>query len=107
MEITIFYILVGIGVFFSSCSQILLKKSAQKKHSSKITEIFNKQVIFAYSVFVVSVVMNIIALANGVKLKDLPILEALGYIFVPLLSFSLLHETLSRRTLSAIALIIG
>lgn len=107
MEITFFYILVGLGVFLSSCSQILLKKSAQKEHSSMITEMLNKQVIFAYSVFVVSVVINIVALANGVNVKDLPILEALGYIFVPLLSFTLLHEAINRRTLSAIALIIS
>ena len=69
------YILVAVGVFLSSCSQILLKKSAQVGHSSMIAEMLNKRVIL----------INIIALAHGVKVKDLPILEALGYIFVPLL----------------------
>ena len=44
MEILTFYILVAIGVFLSSCSQILLKKSAQREHTSKIAEMLNGQV---------------------------------------------------------------
>lgn len=101
-----FYILVAVGVFLSSCSQILLKKSAQVEHSSKITEMLNKRVIFAYGIFFCSVVINIIALAHGVKVKDLPILEALGYIFVPLLSLVFLQEKFSKRTSLAIVFII-
>lgn len=106
MEVLIFYILVAIGVFFSSCSQILLKKSAQKEHTSKIAEMMNKQVIFAYSIFFVSVVVNVIALGHGVNVKDLPILESLGYIFVPVLSLIFLKEQINGRSIAALSMII-
>ena len=106
MEILTFYILVAIGVFLSSCSQILLKKSAQRKHTSKITEMLNRQVIFAYGVFFISVTINVVALGHGVKVKDLPILEALGYIFVPILSLIFLKEKISGKNIVALSMII-
>ena len=107
MEVMMFYLLVAIGVFFSSCSQILLKKSAQKNHATKVSEILNKQVIVAYSVFFLSVIFNVIALRYGVEVKDLPILEALGYVFVPFLSLLFLKERISRKSAWAILMIIG
>lgn len=107
MEVLTFYILVAIGVFLSSCSQILLKKSAQKGHTSKIAEMLNKQVIFAYGVFFVSVIINVVALGHGVKVKDLPILEALGYIFVPILSYIFIKEKITKRCATAIMMILG
>lgn len=107
MEDLAFYILVAIGVLLSSCSQILLKKSAQREHTSKIAEMLNRQVIFAYSVFFISVIFNVIALGHGVNVKDLPVLESLGYVFVPLLSFVFLEEKITRKTALAMFLIIG
>lgn len=44
-------------------------------------------------------------MSNGVNLKDMPILESLGYIFVPLLSLLVLHEKITARTGLAIVLI--
>lgn len=107
MEILIFYILVAIGVFLSSCSQILLKKSAQREHTSMIAEMMNKQVIFAYSIFLVSVIVNVIALGHEVNVKDLPILESLGYIFVPVLSLIFLKEQISGRDIAALSMIVA
>ena len=107
VEVMIFYILVAVGVFFSSCSQILLKKSAQKNHATKVSEILNKQVIVAYSIFFMSVIFNVIALKYGIEVKDLPILEALGYVFVPLLSLAFLKERITRKSAWAILMIIG
>lgn len=106
MEVIAFYILVAIGVFLSSCSQILLKKSAQREHTSKVSEILNKQVIIAYSVFFISVIFNVIALRYGVNVKDLPILEALGYVFVPILSLVFLKEEITKRNAWALLVII-
>ena len=106
MEIGEFYLLVAVGVFLASCSQILLKKSAQKDHSSKIAEVLNRNVVFAYGVFLCTVIINTIALGHGVNVKDLPILEALGYIFVPVLSFLFLNEKMAKKDLFAVILII-
>lgn len=106
MEILKFYILVAIGVFLSSCSQIVLKKSVQREHKSKIAEILNRQVIFAYSLFFISVFINVVALRHGVKVKDLPILEALGYIFVPMMSLFFLKEKICKNNIIALSMII-
>jgi len=106
MEDLIFYLLVALGVFFSSCSQILLKKSAQRVHSKQVYEMLNVQVVFAYSIFLISVVINVIALANGVRVKDLPVLETLGYIFVPILSLFFLKERLTLKRLVALVIIL-
>lgn len=105
-EITIWYLLVVIGVFFSACSQIFLKKSADKYHDSFIRSILNFRVITAYVVFFCSIFINITALSQGVNLKDIPIIESLGYIFVPLLSLLVLKENITKWTIGAIAFII-
>ena len=46
----------------------------------------NWKVIIAYAIFGGALLINITAMSKGVKLKDLPILESLGYIFVPTLA---------------------
>ncbi len=66
----------------------------------------NVQVVFAYSIFLISVVINVIALANGVRVKDLPVLETLGYIFVPILSLFFLKERLTLKRLVALVIIL-
>lgn len=105
-EIAIWYLFVVIGVFFSACSQILLKKSADKHHDGFIHSMFNFRVIIAYVIFFCSIFINITALSRGVNLKDIPIIESLGYVFVPLLSLFALKENITKRTLGAIAFII-
>ncbi len=43
---------------------------------------------------------------HGVQLKEMAMLESLGYIFVPLLSVVLLKEQVSKRIVCGILLII-
>lgn len=66
----------------------------------------NWRVIMAYAIFFASLFINITAMSQGVNLKDLPILESLGYVFVPLLSYWVLKEKITKRTLTSIALIL-
>ncbi len=102
----IYYLIVIIGVFACSASQLLLKKSATVEHKSVIYEMLNWRVIFAYSIMLATLIANIYAMSKGVMLKDMPILEATGYIFVPMLSLLVFGEKLNRNSLLAIALII-
>lgn len=106
MEKITFYILVIIGVFLCSCSQLLLKKSADMECKNLIQSILNWRVILAYSIFFGSIIINITAMQNGVCLKNLPILESLGYIFVPFLSFLMLKEKITKQTFLSILLIL-
>ena len=102
------YLIVVIGVFVCSASQLLLKKSAIAKHKSAIYEMLNWRVVLAYSVMFGTLITNIYALGHGVLLKDMPILGATGYIFVPLLSWLFLSEKITRvKILSLLFILVG
>ena len=102
----IYYLIVVIGVFACSASQLLLKKSATIVHRSAIFELLNWRVMVAYGVMFATLVTNIYAMSNGVQLKDMPVLEALGYVFVPMLSFFFLQERIDKRSLLSIVLVV-
>lgn len=101
-----YYICVISGIFACSLSQLLLKRSANKEHSSRIYELLNPLVIMAYGIFFCSLMINIWAMRHGVQLKEMAMLESLGYVFVPLLSFFLLKEQVSKKMVYGILLII-
>ena len=105
-EIGWFYLLVITGIFLCSCSQLLLKKSADREHKSFLRSMLNWRVILAYGIFFGSLLINVTAMQHGVELKNMPILEALGYIFVPILSYLVLKEKISKQTLLSITLIL-
>lgn len=101
-----YYLFVILGIFACSLSQLLLKRSANKEHTSRIYEMLNPLVIMAYGIFFCSLIINIWAMRHGVQLKEMAMLESLGYIFVPLLSVVLLKEQVSKRMVCGILLII-
>ena len=103
----IYYIFVIMGVFLCSLSQLLLKKSANVEHQSRIHEILNPLVIVAYTIFFGSLLINIWAMSNGLQLKEMAMLESLGYVFVPLLSVIVLKEQMTRRTILAVFVILS
>lgn len=100
------YLLVILGIFSCSLSQLFLKKSANREHKNKLFEIINPLVIFSYTIFFCSLLINIWAMSHGLEMKELAMLESLGYVFVPILSYLVLKETISMRTISAIAVIL-
>ena len=63
-------------------------------------------VIIAYAVFLCSLLVNIWAMSKGVQLKEIAMLESLGYVFVPILSFLILKENISRRAICATLIVI-
>ena len=101
------YLLVIFEILACSCSQIFLKISAKRKYHSKVLELLNPWVIFSYGVFSFVLLINIWAMSKGVQLKEIAVLESLGYIFVPMFSFVFLKEKVSKRTILAMLLIMG
>lgn len=102
----IYYLIVLTGVFACSASQLLLKKSAMMSYRHAWGTMLNWRVFLAYGIMFATIITNIFAMRNGVQLKDMPILEAAGYIFVPVLSFFVLKEKITVRTWGSIALIL-
>ena len=92
------------SVFISSCSQIILKKSAQVKYDHWIREYLNIRVISAYSIFFLSSFLTMYAY-KYVPLSFGPMLEACGYIFVTILGVCILKERVGKRKLAGMALI--
>lgn len=104
-ELVIYSSVLLISVFISSISQIMLKKSTQENHSSKIKEYLNPVVIIAYILFFGCTFITLYAL-KVVPLSMSPILEASGYIFVAILSYIFLKEKLTKKQLIGMGLII-
>ena len=89
-----------IGTFISSLSQVMLKKSADKKYDSALKEYLNPLVIGAYTIFVISTFLSILAY-KGIPLSMGPILEATGYFYV-----KIFHEKMNSKKIAALGLII-
>ena len=102
-----YYGLFLLSVLLSSLSQVVLKKSANKKYSNHMAEYLNPYVIGAYGVFVIATVLTALAY-RGVPLSMGPVLEATGYIYIAFLSVLVLKEKLSfRRIMGNILIIAG
>ena len=101
-----YYLIVLIGVFACSTSQLLLKKSASVVHENRLKEILNWRVILSYGIMFITLITNIYAMNNGVMLKDMPILEATGYIFVAILSYFFLKERMNKTYIFSLVLIL-
>jgi len=86
------------AVFISCCAQIILKKSAQKKYDSTIKEYLNLRVFIGYSMLMLPTLISVWAL-KGIQLKNAPILESVGYIYILILSKVFLKEKITKNKL--------
>lgn len=103
--IILYSLILLFGVFVSSVSQVMLKKAAQKKYDSPIKEYLNPLVICAYMLFVVTTLLSILAY-HGIPLSMGPILEATSYIYVTFFGVKIFGETISKRKIVSLCLII-
>lgn len=94
------------SVFISSISQILLKISANKIYPNRLKEYLNPWVITAYTIFLVSSLLTVIAYRK-IPLSWGPLLESLNYLFVSALSYFLLKERLTKRQFLGLLFILG
>lgn len=104
-EKILFSLIFIFGVFISSISQIVLKKSAQIEYGSKIKEYLNPRVIFAYIIFFGATLCSVWAY-TVIPLSLGPILESAGYIFVAFLSWLFLKEKITKQKLLGLSVII-
>jgi small multidrug resistance pump len=104
-ELTANLLIIIAGVFIASFAQTLLKRSAIEKHKSPIAAFFNVRVILAYMLIAASMVLSFIGLRK-VPLSYTPIPESLGQVFVLLFSYLLLGESISKKKMLGILLIL-
>ncbi|MGN0305417.1 MAG: multidrug ABC transporter [Lachnospiraceae bacterium] len=102
-----YFLLAVCSVCIASVSQILLKKGAGQSYSSKIREYLNGYVITGYGMLFVSMVLTIMAYKH-LSFLSIPVVEALGYILVPILSFFVFRERITlRKTLGILCILAG
>ena len=102
---TVYYLMVVLGVLLAAMSQMLLKKSSLSTHASVINEYLNCWVILGYTLLALSLVLDIWAMSYGVLAKEVSSLESLSYFFVPLLSAVFFKERITKTRIVAIVLI--
>lgn len=104
--LTKFSLIYVLSTLISSFSQMILKKSSQKKYSSKIREYLNPLVISAYGIFFLCTFVTMYAL-KVVPLSMSPMLESTGYIFVAILSRVFFKEIPDKRQIIGLLLILA
>ncbi|MGN0334201.1 MAG: EamA family transporter [Lachnospiraceae bacterium] len=101
----LFICLFLFSVFISSCSQILLKKGANKTYKNIIEEYLNPLVITAYSIFLLSSFLTMYSY-KYVPLSIGPMIEAVGYVFIAVLGRIFLKEKINKKTAIGMGLIL-
>ncbi len=99
-------LILVVGTFISSISQVMLKKAAMKEYANVIREYLNPLVIFAYVLFFVSTLASLLAY-KGIPLSMGPVLEGSAYIFVTLFGVTIFKEKLSTKKVIALLLILA
>ncbi len=102
---TKYALIILFGTFIASCSQIVLKKAAEKEYPSKIAEYLNPMVMGAYIVFFGASLCSVLGY-KGVPLSLGPILEATGYIWVAVLGKIFLNEKIGAKKATGLLVII-
>ena len=98
-------VILLLGVFISSISQVMLKKASMRQYESRVREYLNPLVIFAYVLFVGTTFLSILAY-KGIPLSMGGVLEATGYIYVTVFGVLIFHEKINAKKLIALALIL-
>lgn len=100
------YLYLIAGVSMASFSQILLKKSAGRQYGVWWREYVNLLVVSGYAMLFGSTFLNVLGL-RALSYMDGPVVESLGYILVPVLSYFLLREKMTRRKVLGIGCIVA
>ena len=94
-----------LSVLVAACSQILLKKSAQKTYPNVIREYVNPYVILGYAMMVGSTLLTVAAY-KGLDYKNGPVIEALGFPLIMILGRVFFGEKLTKKKLLGNGLIL-
>ncbi len=102
----LFFLIALASVLIADISQIILKKAAVKTYDKWYKAYLNVPVILAYGLFFLSTVCSVIALKR-LPLSWSPMWQAMGQVFVPVLSFFVLKEKFTKRKVLGIVVIIA
>ena len=105
-SVVVYSLILVFGVFISSVSQVILKKSSAVKKESFIKEYLNAPVIVAYSLFFAATLLSIIAY-KVIPMMLGVVLDSTSYIFVTVFGLIFFKEKLNLKKAAALMLIIS
>ena len=94
------------GVFLASIAQAMLKHAAQQKSRTRMQAYLNPWVISAYAILFGTTFLAIYAY-RGIPLSMGAVLESTSYLYVTFWGYRLFHETVNRRKVLALCLIVA
>ena len=100
-----FLLLALFSVVIASFSQVVLKLGAGKTYNSKIREYLNVYVITGYGMLFISMVITVVVYSR-LSYLSVPVIEAVGYVLVPVLSYFIFKEKFTKRKLLGIVFIL-
>lgn len=92
------------AVALSAASQMLLKRAAKTSYPNPIREYLNVWVIGGYGLLVLSM-LSVVFACRGLEMKNVPVIEALGFPLVMLLGRIFYGEKLTKNKLIGMGLI--
>lgn len=104
--INIFFLFIIVSELIAASSQMLLKKSAQKEHSSIITEYLNPWVICGYGLLLLSMIVTIFCY-DGLGYMGVVVMEPINYVIVLVMARLIFKEKITFRKFLGVLLIIS
>ena len=105
LKIAICIGIMFLSAFLAAAAQMLLKKSADEPHSGFLNSYLNFKVITGYSIFFVTLVLNVYAF-TAVPYKYGAVINASSYTFALILSAIVFKDKFSWRAIVGNVLII-
>lgn len=100
-----FYVLMLASATITAFSQIILKKSANKKHKGIIFEYINPYVLFSYVCYFGVLVLNVF-IYTKIDYRFGVVINSMASVLVMVFSKLMLKETITRRRILGNVLII-
>lgn len=101
----LFYVLMLLSAGITAFSQIILKKSANKKHKGFIFEYMNPYVLFAYMCYFGVLVLNVL-IYTKIDYRFGVVINSMSSVLVMILSRVLLHEVITKRRICGNVLVV-
>ena len=105
MSNPLFYVLMLASATITAFSQIILKKSANKKHKGIIFEYVNPYVLFSYMCYFGVLVLNVF-IYTKIDYRFGVVINSMASVLVVVFSKLILKETITKSRITGNALII-
>ncbi len=106
MNINPWIFIFALSATIAAFSQMLLKSSANETHESTLKEYLNWKVIIGYGLMFVGMMLGVIGYGHGVQVKEGPVMESIGNVWIVFLSWLFFREPVTKKKIFGNILII-